>query len=233
MCFIDKAAGELFIIRVQAQGVSMKRVLLAVLMACAGCGESDSAKHSAVALRVLTQRGSPDFIDASTEDYAAIRHTPSGMLCVMPADGAFEFDVFPASAANRGAHCSSTSGEVANAWVTMNFRQPTTLDAAFATAVAEISGQAESRVWDGEPSVADRSSPEGLSHYRIHRFIVTYGDSPRYMRLAMSEMDGWYLQQIVSSPVQDAEAAEQRAGEEWRFVLRAFVAQRAAAQPAQ
>lgn len=208
---------------------TIKHLAFALMASVTACGQSDAQKHSEMAQGLLTQRGAPDFTDASTSERAAIRHDPSGMICVLPADGAFEFDVFPADATNEGAHCSGTVGEVANAWVAVRFQQATTLDAAFATAVNEITSAPDAAAWDGRPSAADRAPPEGLPHYRIHRFTTEYSGARRYMRLAMSEMDGWYLQQIVSAPLEDVETAEAQAGEEWRAALRAFVRARQAA----
>jgi hypothetical protein len=48
------------------------------------------------------------------------------------------------------------------------------------------------------------------------------GGEERYLRLSMSERQGWYLQQIVSAPIGDAMAAEVQAGQSWRAVLREF-----------
>ncbi len=199
------------------------------------CAKSDQARNSDVASSILQQRGTPDFVDASTADYAAIRHTPSGMICVLPESGAFEFDLFPATATNAGAQCSSTEGEVVTGWVAVNFHEPTTLDAAFASAVAQLTGGLQSQNWLGRPSPADLASPEGLPHFRIHRLRANFDGEERYLRISMAEMDGWYLQQIVSSPFANAPASEAAAGEAWREALNSFAAARrdAAAQSVQ
>lgn len=207
---------------------SVRLLVCALVLASSACAKSDLDTHRSVTSQMLTERGAPDFADASTPDYAAIRHTPSGMLCVLPADGAFEFDVFPASAMNAGAQCSSTEGEVVTAWVAVRFREATTLDTAFAIAVGQLNEGLQPQAWEGGPSAADRASPEGLPHYRIHRLEAAFGEEQRYLRLAMSEIDGWYLQQIVSAPVVMAGAAEADAGEGWRVALRAFSAVRQA-----
>lgn len=210
------------------------RILLcavALSLSVGACAKSDLEKHRDITNRMLTQRGAPDFVDASTPQVAAIRHTPSGMLCVLPADGAFEFDVFPSDAMNAGAQCSGTAGEVATAWVVVRFSQPTTLDAAFASGVEQLSQGLDAQPWDGQPSEADRASPEGLPHYRIHRAQAQFGEERRYMRLSMAEMDGWYLQQIVSSPIDQARDTEAQTGEVWRSGLRAFAEARRNAAP--
>lgn len=171
---------------------------------------------------MIEQRGAPDFADASTGEYAAIRHTPSGMMCVLPADGAFEFDVFPSDSANAGAQCTSTTGEGGAAWVAVRFSQPTTLDAAFASGVAQLTTGFEVEPWSGQPSEADRAAPEGLPHYRIHRLQADMGGEHRYLRLSMAEQDGWYLQHIINAPLETAETTEAQTGETWRTGLRAF-----------
>lgn len=201
------------------------RLLVAIALLLSACAKSELAKHSEIAGRLIEQRGAPDFADASTHEYPAIRHVPSGMLCLLPAEGAFEFDVFPASALNAGAQCSTTSGDTLVAWVAVQFREPTTLDIAFASAVAQLNeGDPNARAWEGEPSAADKSSPEGLPHYRIHRLRSNIGGEDRYLRLAMSERNGWYVQQLVSAPIADATATEEEAGQAWRTVLREFAA---------
>lgn len=197
-------------------------VFAAALFLVAGCEPSPIERHRAVVAQVLEQNGSPDFEDASSDTKAAIRHAPSGLVCVLPRDGAFDFGVFPASAANAGAQCSNASGEVATAFIVVRYREPTNLDAAFSQALTETAGRAEAQPWTGEASAADRASPEGLPHFRIARFVARLGDREHFLRVAMSEVDGWYLQQIVSAPLGEAEAVEARAGQEWRAALAAF-----------
>ncbi|MEQ1493447.1 MAG: hypothetical protein ABL871_01785 [Terricaulis sp.] len=202
----------------------MRLLLCALVLSASGCAKSDLSAHREVADAMLQRRGAPDFSNASTAEYAAIRHTPSGMLCVLPADGAFEFDAFPSDSMNAGAQCSSTGGEVATGWVAVRFAQPTTLDAAFASGVAQFSQGLNVQPWEGQPSEADRASPEGLPHYRIHRLQATINGEQRFLRMAIAEMDGWYLQQIVSGPLSSAEEAEAAAGTAWRLSLREFAA---------
>jgi hypothetical protein len=202
----------------------LRLILCATMVMLAACEKSDLDKHRDVTSQMLAARGASDFVDASTAEHAAIQHTPSGMLCVLPASGAVEFDVFPASAANAGAQCSSSDDETVSAWVAVNFREPTTLDAAFGSAIAQLTNGLEARPWPGQPSEADRSSPEGLPHYRINRFTADFNGERRYVRLAMAEKDGWYLQQIVSAPASAAGEAEAEAGEVWREGLRTFAA---------
>lgn len=200
----------------------MRVLLITLAVIVAGCQPGDLAKHQRATERMLTERGTPDFADASTAEVAAIRHTPSGMVCVLPDNGAFEFEVFPATVPNAGGQCSSTQGEVVTAWVAVNFRTPTTLDVAFSSAVSQLTNGLSAQPWRGQPSEADRASPEGLPHYRIHRVRGSFDGEERYLRISMAEKDGWYLQQIVSAPLNEAPAAETLSGESWRAGLRAF-----------
>lgn len=204
----------------------MRLVVCVLALLTSACAKGEAEQHRNTTQRMLSARGTPDFVDASSVEYAAVRHTPSGMICVLPADGAFAFDVFPAAAMNAGAQCSGTEGEVVTAWVAVQFREPTTLDAAFSSAIAELTGNLSTQAWPGSPSLADRSSPEGLPHYRIHRLEADMNGERRYLRVAMAEQDGWYVQQIVSAPLADAERAEARAGEAWRAGIRPFSAYR-------
>jgi hypothetical protein len=200
-------------------------LLCALLMlSVTACAKSGQDAHSEIARRLIAQQGTPDFADASTAEYAAIQHTPSGLMCVLPADGAFHFELFPAEAANAGAQCTTTRGDVVTAWLAVRFHQPTSLDAVFADAVAQLAQGPDTQAWDGRPSAADRASPAGLAHYRISRVIGSLDGQRRYLRLAVSERDGWYLQQIVSAPAESAENAEAAAGTEWRGALAAFSA---------
>lgn len=207
----------------------MRSLLVTLIAFLAACQPDDLAEHRQATERILSERGAPDFADASTAEIAAIRHTPSGMLCTLPESGTFDFDVFPASVANAGAQCSVMQGEMASAWIAVNFRAPTTLDAAFASAVGQLTNGLSAQPWRGRPSEADRASPEGLPHYRIHRVRGSFDGEERYLRLSMAEMDGWYLQQIVSAPLDEAVEAETLAGVAWRSGLRAFTDARSAA----
>ncbi len=203
--------------------------LLAVV-SLIGCGPDPAADNHAKAIAVLERAGEgAPFADASTAERAAIRHEPSGMVCVLPRDGPFDLAAFPATAANPGAYCSTVTGGVAAAVVAVRF-VATNLDRAFAEALAESAGRASPQPWTGEPSDADKSSPEGLPHFRIARFEATIDGSPHYLRVAMSETRGWYLQQIVSAPLDRGEAAEAEAGTAWRGLLAEFAAQPPAAE---
>ena len=195
--------------------------LLAAL-AVASCAPSPQSRNHAAAEAVLA--GTPDFENASTAERAAIRHVPSGMVCVLPSDGAFTFDVFPAAAVNPGAHCSSASGEVAASMVVTRFGPGTTLDSAFQAGVMSLLGSAQPTPWPGAASSADSASPEGLPHFRMVRLVVRVDGQERYLRVAMSEARGWYLQQVVAAPLAGADAAEAEAGAVWRDALPLFAA---------
>ncbi|ANP45707.1 hypothetical protein ATE48_07140 [Candidatus Viadribacter manganicus] len=146
------------------------------------------------------------------------------MVCVLPPNGAFAFDVFPANAQNAGAQCSSTQDGVAVGWVAVRFSTPTTLDAVFSASVAQLAAGLEPEAWPGQVSAADLQSPQGLVHYRIQRLQAPVGGEMQFLRVAVAERDGWYLQQIVSAPIASAQEAETAAGEIWRQGLARFSA---------
>ncbi|UPT61143.1 MAG: hypothetical protein M0D54_11800 [Hyphomonadaceae bacterium JAD_PAG50586_4] len=150
------------------------RLLCAMALLLSACAKTDLDQHSEVAVRLIDQRGAPDFVDASTTEYSAIRHTPSGMICVLPDAGAFEFDVFPANAMNAGAQCSTTTEQSLSAWIAVRFREPTTLDVAFASAVAQLNGEAASRHSLGR---ARRATPIAL-HPKACRTIESIACAP-------------------------------------------------------
>lgn len=198
------------------------RLSLLALLTVAACAPSPQARNSASAAVVLQQTGVPDFADASSAERAAIRHAPSGMVCALPHDGTFDVGVFPADAANPGAHCTVAAGQTVTSLVVVRFGGVMNLDTAFQEALATTAGQVNATPWAGQPSEADRAPPEGLPHYRIARFEAAIDGEPHFLRVAMSEARGWYLQQIVSGPLADANAIEARAGEEWRAALHDF-----------
>lgn len=213
----------------RAPTLYMKKNFAAILAIAAlglllsACGQSALARNHTMAAAVLQRAGGGGiFADASDETRAAIRHAPSGMICELPSDGAFDMEAFPPSAANPGAYCSSVINGVATTLVAVHFDAGTTLDAAFSEALAASAGQAAPRSWPGEPSAADKAPPEGLPHFRIARFEAQIDGEARYLRVAMSEARGWYLQQIVSAPLAQAEAVEAQAGRDWRRLLPAF-----------
>lgn len=200
-------------------------LILAIAGVAGACGQQSRTENRAMAMAVLERAGGGGlFVDASNEARAAIRHVASGMVCVLPRDGAFNLEAFPASAANPGAYCSTASDGVAVTVVAVQFGAATTLDRAFAEALATSAGRASPRPWAGEPSAADKSSPDGLPYFRIARFEANVDGTPHYLRVAMSEARGWYLQQIVSAPLAQADAVEADAGVAWRGLLREFVA---------
>ncbi len=196
-------------------------LILAALSA--GCTPSARAKNQTLATAIIEKAGAASqFADASTDDFAAIRHIPSGMLCVLPADGAFDFESFPQQASNQGAYCSAASNATASTLMVIRFSEETTLDRAFADGLAVSAGPASPRPWTGAPSAADKAPPEGLPHFRIARFEATIHGAPSYLRVSMGEAQGWYLQQIVSAPIDQAARVEAEAGESWRRALREF-----------
>ncbi|HCK83187.1 MAG TPA: hypothetical protein DHW63_01285 [Hyphomonadaceae bacterium] len=203
-------------------GIRGEYFLVAALALCA-CGEQSLRTHRGMARAVIERGGGGElFTDASTAEFAAVRHAPSGLLCEIPRSGDFSVEVFPPSAANPGVYCASAAADVATSYVAVLYGPAVDIDTAFSQALAASAGQASPQVWSGEPSAADKVSPEGLPHFRIARFSATVNGEPAYLRVAMAEARGWFLQQIVSGPIAEAEAIEATAGEGWRRALTAF-----------
>lgn len=195
--------------------------LLAALALCA-CGPNPRAENSARARIVLEEAGSTLFEDASTADYAAIRHNLSGLECVAPRTGDFALDLAPQTAANPGVFCDTVVGGVATRLGAVYFGASVPLDTAFAQALADIAGQAPHEDWSGEPSTFDKAPPQGAPHFRIARYSITIDGQPTYMRVAMSEARGWFMHQLVQGPITEAQAIEAAAGEDWRRALIGF-----------
>lgn len=199
--------------------------LLAAALTLGGCGEKVTREHHAMARAVIERGGGGQlFTDVSTREHAAVRHAPSGLECEIPRTGEFSVEVFPASAAHVGVYCASAVEGVATSYVAVYYGPSVDIDTAFSQALAASAGQASPQAWQGEPSTADRAPPEGLPHFRIARFSANVNGEPAYLRVAMSEAQGWFLQQIVSGPIANAAAIESGAGEGWRRTLRAFAA---------
>lgn len=189
----------------------------------AGCGDKATREHRAMARAVIERGGGGElFTDASTAEFAAVRHAPSGLRCEIPRSGDFSVEVFPPSAANPGVYCASAVAGVATSYVAVFYGAAVDIDTAFSQALAASAGQASPQPWPGEPSAADKASPEGLPHFRIARFSATVNGQPAYLRVAMAEARGWFLQQIVSGPITEAETVEAAAGQGWRRTLAAF-----------
>jgi hypothetical protein len=171
---------------------------------------------------VLARTGVSDFVDASTAEYAALRHAPSGMVCRLPTDGVFEINVFPASAANAGAHCAVARERSASTLVVVQFGDAVSLDDAFRDAIASLVAERDAALWQGRASAADRADPVGLPHFRIARYRASLDGEASYVRVAVAEARGWFLQQVVTAPLDQAEAVEELAGAEWRAALADF-----------
>ncbi len=195
---------------------------LTILVGAAGCS-SEALRHNRDnAGAVLSRTGAPDFVDASTAEYAAVRHEPSGMVCRLPDDGVFEINVFPASAANPGAHCTLAHDRSASTFVVVRFGEDVSLDDAFRDAAASLVAERDAALWTGRASAADRSDPQGLPHFRIARYRVSLDGELSYVRVAVAEARGWFLQQVVTTPIETAEASEEAAGTAWRVALADF-----------
>ncbi len=203
--------------------VSSRFLLLALLaLGASGCVDPKLDANRSRAKEVLRRVASDTFVDASTRDLALIRHQPSGLECVAPVNGGFSLEVFPPSATHPGVYCARSEGDVVSSFVAVFYGATVDIDTAFAQALAASAGQASPQAWTGEPSEADTASPEGLPHFRISRFEANVNGAPSYLRVAMAEAKGWFLQQVVSGPIADAEQIEGEAGADWRRALAAF-----------
>lgn len=209
---------------ITSQGVGSLRFLMAALLAfgVSACADPKLDANRSRAKEVLRRVASDTFVDASTRDLALVRHKPSGLECVAPVTGGFALEVFPPNAAHPGVYCARSEGDVATSFVAVFYGQDVDIDTEFAQALAASAGQASPQNWDGEPSEADKASPEGLPHFRISRFQANVNGAPSYLRVAMAEARGWFLQQVVSGPIADAERVEADAGKDWRRALAAF-----------
>lgn len=204
--------------------------MLAGVAAAASCGADTRAQNRTRAQAVIEQAGGGAvFADTSTAAYASVLHKLSGLECVVPRDGEFSLEEFPRTAAHPGITCSRAESNVATMLLVVYYGEGVPIDTAFGQALQASAGQASSEPWTGEPSAADRASPEGLPHFRIARFSANVGGQPSYLRVAMAETQGWFLQQVTSGPIADADAVEAAAGEDWRRALRAFAASHPAA----
>src|SRR5262249_42406703 len=73
--------------------------------------------------------------------------------------------------------------------------------------------------WMGRASIADSLPPNGLPHFRILRLQGDSDGQPTYLRIAMAEKGGWFVQQMVFAPLANATQAEAKAGEQWRALI--------------
>lgn len=192
-------------------------LLAAGLTACAPDARSRNVRAAESVIERSAVAGA--FIDVSTATAAALRHAQSGMLCALPANGTFQVETFPASAANQGAACTYAIGGVATTLIAMRFREPVGLDRAFADATAMSARLEGAERWEGAPSAADMAAPDGLPHFRIARISGRADGAPVYLRVALSEARGWFVQQIVFAPLDQADAVEAEAGRDWRAML--------------
>lgn len=204
-------------------------VLLSALL-LAGC--DPRSKEREFTARILRDAHAEQaFTDASTETGPAIVHRESGMICAMPSNGVAHVEVFPADASNPGAECTFSTDNVVMTMIAVKFREHPTLDAAFQESVnanARLDGAAQ---WRGTSSDADRHPAPGSPHFRVIRMQGSFQNNDAYLRIAMTEANGWYVQQIVLTPSGNAETVETTAGAQWRDVL-ASVGRAAAANSA-
>ena len=189
----------------------------ALAAALAACGPDPIAPNRAMTQGVIERAGAQRvFVDASTAEQARVRHRPSGLVCAIPTDGAFQIETFPEGATNEGVACTRSVDGVATNLMAMKFNHEVSLDQAFAESVnmsARLEGAAG---WVGAESPAD------AEHGDIDRIVRVRGRANGeevYLRVAMVQSRDWFVQQIVFAPIDKAEAAEAVAGEDWRLVL--------------
>jgi len=221
------------ILRIGAEEMTARRrlrhavtmiLILGVALGVASCGKSPGASPNSMVSAILDRVGAAgSFVDASTAGRSAIRHVPSGLVCTLAPNGAFDLEAFPSDSGNPGATCAHATNDVATTFVAVHFGPEANLDTVFGESIAFSSGHEPAQTWSGAPSSADLASPEGLPHFRIARLKVNIAEEQRYLRVAVTEARGWYVQQIVSAPLGQAEKAEGDAGVEWRQVLKDFV----------
>lgn len=205
--------------RLMTQPSVFTKLAFAVLLSSVACACAPDARavNRSLTHGVIERADAAGvFVDASTAEHAQVRHAPSGMVCQMPAEGAFQLETFPPEAANEGAACTFSVNGVATTLVAMHFNHEVSLDQAFAESVA-MSARLEGAVpWTGEESPADAEHGDAD---RIIRVQGRTNGSEVYLRVAMSESQGWFVQQIVFAPIEAAQSAETAAGENWRTVL--------------
>lgn len=204
-------------------------VFLALVGAISACTPKAGEKTDPV-VRAMLDRAGPGspFADASSASAPAIVHRPSGMICNLPRNGAFDFGTFPPEAVNEGAYCSTADDGVVLTVMAIRFAKPAALDQVFADALASGAGKATPRRWQGAPTADDT---EG-GNVRIARLEGVVNGEPAYLRIAVAEAHGWYLQQFATAPAEKAGDAETHAGQQWKRSLSAFSAARASPGPA-
>ncbi|MGE0741127.1 MAG: hypothetical protein AB7O98_07270 [Hyphomonadaceae bacterium] len=190
----------------------MRALFLAALLLAYGCSGS-AAEHSTAARGLIEQSGVGEaFEDASTAQFAAVRHKSSGLVCRLPAEGAFHIEVFPPNVANEGAACSHASGSVAETLLAVRFSRAVTFERAFTEAVA-MSAPQSARRWREAPVENNATTRDE----RVSRLQGEMNGQPYFARVAMRQgEDGWLLQQIVLAPLELASEADSTADERWR-----------------
>jgi hypothetical protein len=199
-------------------------LVFAALLVAAACTPSEPPAVS-VARAVLERAGpATPFVDASTAAMPAIAHEPSGMICPLPKQGAFDFGTFPPGAANEGAFCSTSDDGLVVTMLAIRFDKPASLDQVFADALAAGLAKASPRPWRGAKEPAE-ALPRNV---RIARLEGLMDGEPVYLRTATAQAHGWFLQQFAQAPADKAATAEARAAQQWRHALELFEAPRPA-----
>ncbi|GAM98309.1 hypothetical protein U91I_01942 [alpha proteobacterium U9-1i] len=199
--------------------MTLTKILATFTLACAAnaCGPDPSAANRDIARGVIERSEiGGAFVDASTPEAARLRHRESGLVCAIPASGAFQVETFPPSAANEGASCMRATGQVVTTLMAMKFGHDVALDQAFGESVITSARLEGATPWTGAESAADAAHGDAD---RIVRLRGRAGPDEVYFRVAMTQAGDWFIQQIVFAPIESAEAAEQSAGEDWRIVM--------------
>jgi hypothetical protein len=156
------------------------------------------------------------FENVTTDDLPKVRHRASGLVCLFPdANPASGIQIFPSSVRGADVSCGSFPGGAVLTMYAMKPAKPLTLTQAFALYVTEVrTAHPEAKPPENKelPAVAGTRA-EGLTDWLIARFEIMTPQGPAYSRLAVAVVDGWVIEQrLTTRPGQDWKAAD-RIGE--------------------
>lgn len=200
-----------------ASTILMAAVLGAMCASGAAAAPQAQTAASAFADRVIeTAQASDVFENVTSDAVPRVRHKASGMPCFfLGSHPESSVTVFPGSARGADVACGSFPSGLVLTMYAVKPPKPLTLREALAMYIAEVRTAHPDAKPPEEKALPALSGTraEGLTDWLIARFQFSTPTGPVYSRLAVAIVDGWVVEQrLTTNPGQDWIAAD-RIGE--------------------
>jgi hypothetical protein len=194
------------------------------LYSAAAAGGIDAARQEAD--RLIEEAGARDlFTNISVDERPRVRHNRSGLVCTFgPGDEQNRIVIFNAGPVARGddVGCASNFGNVGHTLYATHYPPSMSLRDALSGAAAAIKQRFPDAQWyEGEVQEAqlDRTGKLPLPQSMAAHYRVQVDGLDSYTVATLAEHNGWIFMQRMTTPMDEAPAAQLEASRRWKWVL--------------